>query len=108
MNILFDQGTPVPLRSYLEGHRVRTAAQEGWSTLRNGDLLKAAEEAAFDIFLTTDKNVVYQQNLSGRKIAIIVLGLQQWPVLQLHVGLVIDAVNDAKPGSYTVVIVPTP
>ncbi len=71
MLIVFDQATPVPIRSYLEGHTVHTAAQQRWDKLTNGDLLTAAEEAGFDILLTTDKNIRYQQNLAGRKIAIV-------------------------------------
>jgi len=70
MKILFDQATPVPIRQYLPGHLVRTAAQQGWDKLRNGDLLKAAEEAGFDLLLTTDRNMAYPQNLQDRKIAI--------------------------------------
>ena len=100
MRILFDQATPVPIRSYLEGHIVRTAAQQGWDTLRNGDLLTAAEGAGFDLLLTTDKNIRYQQNLAGRKIAIVVLGQQQWPRLRPNVQRIIDAVNASTPGSY--------
>jgi hypothetical protein len=99
MRILFDQATPVPIRSHLEGHEVRTAAQEGWSTLKNGELLSAAEASGFDIFLTTDKNIRYQQNLSQRKIAIVVLAEQQWPRVRPHVRLVLDAINAATPGS---------
>jgi hypothetical protein len=76
MLILFDQATPVPIRAYLVEHTVRTAWQQGWSTLRNGDLLLAAEEAGFEVLLTTDKNIRYQQNLSTRRIAIVVLGRQ--------------------------------
>src|SRR5437762_6852835 len=76
MLIIFDQATPLPIRPYLEQHTVRTAAQQGWDKLTNGDLLTAAEEAGFDLLLTTDKNMRYQQNLAGRKIAIMVLGLQ--------------------------------
>ena len=87
MRILFDQATPVPIRPFLQGHTVRTAAQEGWSRLRNGELLNAAETGGFDVFLTTDKNMRYQQNLTGRKIAIILLGKQQWPELRAHVEL---------------------
>jgi hypothetical protein len=101
MKILFDQATPVPIRPYLKGHFVRTAAEQGWSTLRNGDLLTAAEEAGFDPFLTTDRNMGYQQNLTERKIAIVVLGLQQWPKLRPHIQIVIDAVNAAQPRSYS-------
>jgi hypothetical protein len=100
MLILFDQATPVPIRPYLEGHTVRTAAQQGWDKLRNGDLLTAAEQAGFDILLTTDKNMRYQQNLAGRKIGIVVLGQQQWPRLRPHSQRVIEAVNVATPGSY--------
>jgi hypothetical protein len=106
MLIIFDQATPVPIRPYLEGHTVRTAAQQGWDTLRNGDLLTAAEEAGFDVLLTTDKNMRYQQNLAGRKIAIVVLGQQQWPRLRPHVQRVIEAVNAAIPGSYAEVEIP--
>src|SRR5260370_39556657 len=63
MRVLFDQATPVPIRPHLEGHAVRTAAQQGWDTLKNGDLLAAAEAAGFDLVLTTDKNMRYQQTL---------------------------------------------
>lgn len=100
MRILFDQATPVPLRALLDQHTVRTAWQEGWSTLGNGELLKAAEAAGFDVLLTTDKNLRYQQNLSGRRIAIVVLGLQQWPLLQPHVQRVVEAINAVGRGGY--------
>ena len=106
MLIIFDQATPVPIRPYLEGHTVRTAAQQGWDKLSNGDLLAAAEEAGFDILLTTDKNMRYQQNLAGRKIAIVVLGQQQWPQLRPHIQRVIAAVNAATPGSFAEVDIP--
>ena len=76
MRVLFDQGVPVPLRVLLEGHSVRTAAEESWDRLRNAELLTAAEAARFDVFLTTDKNLRYQQNLAGRRIAVIVLTKQ--------------------------------
>jgi hypothetical protein len=70
MLILFDHGTPAPLASFLPEHTIRKAQDLGWDTLTNGELLKAAEEAGFEILLTTDKNIRYQQNLAGRKIAI--------------------------------------
>jgi hypothetical protein len=107
MRVLFDQATPLPIRPYLVGHSVRTAAQQGWATLRNGDLLVVAEEAGFVILLTTDKNIRYQQNLAARKIAIVVLGQQQWPQLRLHVQRVIQAIQAAKPGSYAEVEIPS-
>jgi hypothetical protein len=106
MRIIFDQATPVPIRPYLEGHSVRTAAQQGWDKLRNGDLLAAAEDAGFDLLLTTDKNIRYQQNLAGRKIAIMVLGRQQWPQLLPYIRLVVDAVNSVSPGSYVELDIP--
>lgn len=106
MLILFDQATPVPLIPYLEGHQVRTAAQQGWDKLKNGDLLGAAEEAGFDLLLTTDRNMPYQQNLAGRKIAVMILSRQQWPQLRPHVQLVVDALKTVRPGSYIEVQIP--
>jgi predicted nuclease of predicted toxin-antitoxin system len=106
MRILFDQATPLPIRPYLKGHEVRTAAQQGWDQLKNGELLVAAEADGFDVLLTTDKNMRYQQNLAGRKIAVVILSLQQWPSLQPHVQLVAEAVNAALPGSYTEIDLP--
>ena len=96
----------MPIRPYLVGHSVRTAAQQGWDRLVNGDLLSIAEQAGFDLLLTTDKNMRYQQDLSNRKIAIIVLGQQQWPQLRPHIQRVINAVNAAAPDSYLEVDIP--
>ena len=106
MLIVFDQATPVPIRPYLEGHTVRTAAQQGWDKLRNGEMLTAAENAGFDMLLTTDKNIRFQQNLADRKIAVVVLGQQQWPRLRPHIQRVIEAVNAATPGSFVEVDIP--
>jgi hypothetical protein len=88
------------------GQTVRTAAEEGWDRLRNGDLLSAAEEAGFDMLLTTDRNMRYQQNIEGRKIAVVILSRQQWPQLRPHVHLVVSAVNAARPGSFAEVEIP--
>ena len=107
MRVLFDQATPVPLRRFLPGHDVRTAAQEGRDRLRNGDLLRAAEEAGFDVLLTTDKNMRYQQTLTGRKIAVILIGKQQWPELRAHAKLVAAAVNAEVLGCYVEVDIPS-
>ncbi|MEO8681367.1 MAG: hypothetical protein ABI665_20120 [Vicinamibacterales bacterium] len=60
--------------------------------------MTAAEHTGFDVFLTTDKNLQYQQNLAGRTIAIVVIGIQQWPALQPRVARVVAAVNGSKPG----------
>jgi hypothetical protein len=77
-----------------------------WDTLSNGELLRAAEEAAFEVFLTTDKNIRYQQNLADRVIAIVVLGNSRWPVVRLYVDRIAAAITAAKAGSYTEVEIP--
>lgn len=106
MLVLFDQSTPVPLRPFLTGHTVETAWQRGWDKLKNGDLLKAAEEAGFEVLVTPDKNIRHQQNLKNYKIAIVVLGNPQWPVLRHHVDRVVAAVDGAQPGTYCEVEIP--
>ena len=68
MRILFDQATPVPIRRFLLGHSVRTAAQQQWDTLENGDLLTAAEREGFDVFLTTDNVYADYEELKKRGI----------------------------------------
>ncbi len=78
MRVLFDQGTPVPLRKHLAEHDVVTAFEAGWSEPANGELLAKAE-AQFDLFITTDQQLRYQQNLTGRKISILVLPSASWP-----------------------------
>jgi hypothetical protein len=83
-----------------------TAFEQGWSTLRNGELLSAAEAAGFQVLLTTDTNLKYQQNLANRVIAIVVLGKARWPRIQPVVARVAAAVDAATPGSYTVVEIP--
>src|SRR5271169_5102496 len=106
MLTLFDDGTPSPLSSFLTGHTVKKTKDLGWDTLSNGELLTAAEKAAFEIFLTTDKNIRYQQNLADRIIAIVVLGNSRWPVLRRYVERVVTAIGSAKPGTYTEVEIP--
>jgi hypothetical protein len=106
MRILFDHGTPGPLIPFLPGHSVTKAKAAGWDRLANGALLNAAEAAGFEVLLTTDKNMHYQQNLTGRKISIVVLGNAQWPVLRCYVEKVVAAVDAAAPGSYTEVDIP--
>jgi hypothetical protein len=106
MFVLFDQGTPVPIRPFLKEHTVQTTAQRGWDKLKNGELPRAAEDAGFDVLITPDKNIRYQQNLKIHTIAIVVLGNPQWPVLRQHVEHVVAAVNAAKPGTYCEVEIP--
>ena len=107
MLILFDHVTPSGIARFLPDHTVTKAKDRGWDTLTNGDLLTEAERAGFDVLLTADKNMRYQQNLRGRRIAIIVLSTPRWPVVRLYVERVAAAVNAAKPGSCTEVEIPS-
>jgi hypothetical protein len=100
MKILFDHGTPAPLRRSLAGHEISTAYEMGWAQLSNGDLLAAAEKS-FDVFITTDQNLRYQQNFSGRRLAILVLPTTSWPEIQKRTDKVADSVNALKPGDFT-------
>jgi alkanesulfonate monooxygenase SsuD/methylene tetrahydromethanopterin reductase-like flavin-dependent oxidoreductase (luciferase family) len=107
MLILFDHGTPRGLARELAGHTVRPAKAMGWEQLNNGDLLQAAEEAGFDVLLTTDQRIRYQQNLEGRKIAIVVLsGSSKWSRVRLQCERIAAAMDVATPGSYAEVFIP--
>jgi predicted nuclease of predicted toxin-antitoxin system len=107
MLVLFDNGTPRTLARFLiDRHMVTEARARGWEELGNGDLLNAAEAAGFEVLVTTDKNLSYQQNLRGRKIAIVVLGLGRWSLIKPHVAQVVAAVNAATPGSLSEVEIP--
>lgn len=106
MRVLFDQGTPVPLRQLLTRHEVATAYERGWSNLKNGELLDAAEKAEFAVLVTTDSNLKYQQNLKSRRIAIVVLATPSWPRIQRSLGAVVRAIDDASEGSYEEIEIP--
>src|SRR4051812_46238203 len=101
MLILFDHGTPRGLARAFPNHTVVTAKSRGWDRLNNGALLRIAEDASIDLLLTTDQRIRYQQNLTGRKIAIVVLaGTTKWSRVRLHLERVVAVVNAATPGSY--------
>ena len=106
MRILFDHSAPAPRRDALTTHVVVEAVERGWETLDNGALLDAAEAEGFEIFVTADKNIRYQQNWSARKIAVVILGNAQWPVLRRHVSKVVAAIKAATPGSCAEVEIP--
>lgn len=107
MLVLFDNGTPRTLARFLiDQHTVTEARSRGWAELSNGDLLREAELAGFEVLVTTDRNITYQQNLLGRKIAIVVLGKGRWTLIQRHVEQVVAAVNAARPGSFAEVPIP--
>ena len=107
MRILFDQGVPAPLRSYLTPYHVSTAYEKGRSKLCNGNLLDAAEEEEFDVFLTTDQNLQYEQNLLNRSIAVVVLSTTSWPRIKLATNAVMSAVQSACSGQLSFVDIPT-
>jgi hypothetical protein len=100
MRILFDHGTPAPLRRALTGHSVATAFEMGWTDLDNGALLRAAE-IEFDGLITTDQNLRYQQNLTGRRLAILVLPTTSWPKIRGHEPQIVAAINALRPGDIT-------
>jgi hypothetical protein len=106
MRVLSDQGTPLPIARSLAAHTVRTTRQEGWATLKNGDLLQMAEEAGFEVLLTTDNSIAYQQNLRSRKIAIVVLTRNRWRIVQRTIPKIVAAVDAATPGSYQLIEIP--
>jgi hypothetical protein len=106
MRILFDHGTPSGIATALLPHEVTEAREKGWDRLSNGELLKAAEEAGFELLLTTDKRIRYQQNLTHRRIAIIVLGNSTWRVVRRYLERIASAVSNAAPGSYFEVEIP--
>jgi hypothetical protein len=104
---LFDHNVPKKLRSLLPGHDVVTSRELGWDTLRNGDLLNAAEMAGFEAMVTGDKNMSYQQNLAGRKLSLVILASTDWPILKQNPAPIVAALNEATPGSFIVLAEPT-
>jgi hypothetical protein len=107
MLILFDHGTPRGLARYLPDHTVTAAKELGWERLSNGQLIQAAEEADFALFLTTDQRIQYQQNLADRRIAIVVLtGTSKWSQVRLNIARIASAVSGSRPGAYIEVFTP--
>lgn len=106
MRILFDQGTPVAIRDALPSHVVRTAHEQSWSTLSNGELLNAAEQAGFDVLLTTDTGLPNEQNLKGRKLAVVILNKNRWVLIKPRLAEIVAALAAAKPGMFFVLEIP--
>jgi hypothetical protein len=100
VKILLDQNAPRPLASFLAGHAVVRSAAVGWARLKNGELLRAAEAEGFDLLITADRNLVHQQNLMGRSVALVILPSGQWPVIRPHIATIVRAVHAATPGSF--------
>lgn len=98
MKILFDHGTPAPLRKYLQEHSVDRSAEQGWQLLENGELLRRAEESGYEVIVTTDQNIRHQQNLIGKKLAIVVLLSPAWPRMQHRTEEIRTAIEEVSPG----------
>ena len=99
MKVLFDECMPQPLRRYLGEFEISTAQEMGWGRVKNGELLKRAE-GVFDVFLTADQRLKYQQNLAGRQLAILVLSTNRWPRVKAKTAEIIAAIQSLKPGDY--------
>jgi hypothetical protein len=106
MRILFDHGTPRGLARALEGHSVELVKALGWDRLSNGQLLSAAEEAGFQVSITTDKNLPHQQSLTGRKISVVVLGAARWRLIEPMAPQIVTALNEMKPGTFKILRIP--
>ena len=100
MRVLFDKNVPYGARNFLNNHQVETVDDRGWARISNGELLQVAEAASFEVVVTADQNIVYQQTLKGRKIALVVLGSNIWPIVRNHETAIREQVNAAVPGSY--------
>ncbi len=106
MKILFDQGTPVPLRNFLDQHEVFTAFELGWSQLTNGDLIQKAEAEGFELLITTDQNLKYQQDLESRAIGILVLSTTRWPWIREAKNQIVNCVDHFEPSTYLELSIP--
>src|SRR3954471_21246958 len=106
MRIVFDHNTPVPLRYALLGHKVETAYERGWAKLLNGDLIAQAESDGFDLLITTDQGIQYQQNWSGRSLALLVLTSNDWTRIRHLKDRIREAVNSIEPASVLVLEIP--
>ena len=101
MHVLFDKNVPYGVSKFLSDHQIETVDERGWATISNGELLQSAETAGFDVVLTADQNIVYQQTLEGRKIALVVLGSNIWPIVRSYADKITEQVSAARAGTYT-------
>ena len=108
VKILFDHGTPAPLRRHLPKHSVDRSAERGWELLENGELILRAEEEGYEVIVTTDQSMRYQQNLAGRKLAIVVLMATAWPRIRHRTAAIRAAIEEVRPGELREVPIPRP
>ena len=103
MKVLLDENLDHRLRRNLGSHEVFTASYKGWNGLQNGKLLRAAEDGDLDVLVTGDQTLSHEQNLSGRRLALVVLSSVEWRILKNHLPRIIAAIDNAVPGSFQVV-----
>jgi hypothetical protein len=107
-HILLDEGVPIGVRTLVAGFHVEAVAEIGWAGLSNGDLIQAAEEAGFEVMITCDQNIRYQQNLAGRRLAVVVLATNHWDTIRANGSKILPAVEKAAVGSFVIVEIPRP
>lgn len=108
MRLLFDHNVPAPLRRLLTGHETVLAGERGWARLKNGELLSAAEAAGFEVLVTADKGMRYQQNLTGRRIGLAVLPTQDMLTLRAGLAAVLAVIEAVGQGGYRELKLPRP
>lgn len=101
MRVLLDENMPHQLRAHLPDHELFTAVYVGFGGFKNGELLKAAEDAGYEILLTGDLSLEYQQNMTGRKIAVVSLSANNWRLVQVHIPSIAAAIAASHPGSFS-------
>ena len=106
MRILFDNGTPRQLRRQLFGHDVEEAREHGWDAVSNGELLDRAEEAGYEVLITTDQDIQHQQNMSNRRVAVVVLMNTAWPRISRRTEAIRSAIDGIQPGEVREVPIP--
>ena len=108
LKVLFDKNVPYPLRRYLTEYQVKTAEEEGWGKISNGELIQSAEQEGYEILITCDQSVRYQQNLTQRQISMIVLGSNIWPSVRSKAGEIMSALAKVSPGSFEFIEIAPP
>jgi predicted nuclease of predicted toxin-antitoxin system len=106
VRVLFDHNLPHKLRTSLGAlgkHEIATASYMGWSALKNGELLRMAEENGLEVFVTGDQSLVYEQNLTGLRLAIVALSTNNWPIIKNHIPQILAAIDSAVPASFQAV-----
>ena len=106
MRVLFDHNLPHKLRTNLDPlgrHEIVTASFMGWGGLKNGELLRTAEGDGIEIFVTGDRSLIFEQTPTGRRLAIVALSTNNWPIIKNHFPRILAAMDNALPGSFQIV-----